>query len=128
MFVGDKETLKTFILKYHNNVDDDYKDVSANDFFTLNDDVDEYSYQTINADDHIFMNELETLVDRICTQRELILFLLLRSGRSSKDIAQIFELSVNRINQLTNQLIDKIIENKEWFNGQINAQTRAICE
>lgn len=33
MFVGDKETLKTFILKYHNNVDDDYKDVSANDFF-----------------------------------------------------------------------------------------------
>lgn len=117
MFVGDKETLKTFILKYHNNVDDDYKDVSANDFFTLNDDVDEYSYQTINADDHIFMNELETLVDRICTQRELILFLLLRSGRSSKDIAQIFELSVNRINQLTNQLIDKIIENKEWLNG-----------
>ena len=62
MFVGDKETLKTFILKYHNNVDDDYKDVSANDFFTLNDDVDEYSYQTINADDHIFMNDLDILV------------------------------------------------------------------
>lgn len=128
MFVGDKETLKTFILNYHNYVNDVEKEVSADDFFTLNDDVDEYSYQTINADDHIFMNELETLVDRICTQRELILFLLLRSGRSSKDIAQIFELSVNRINQLTNQLIDKIIENKEWLNGQINAQTRAICE
>ncbi|EZI36526.1 helix-turn-helix transcriptional regulator [Staphylococcus haemolyticus] len=117
MFVGDKETLKTFILNYHNCVNDVEKEVSADDFFTLNDDVDEYSYQTINADDHIFMNELETLVDRICTQRELILFLLLRSGRSSKDIAQIFELSVNRINQLTNQLIDKIIENKEWLNG-----------
>ena len=39
MFVGDKETLKDFILNYHNNVDDDYKDVSANEFFTLNDDV-----------------------------------------------------------------------------------------
>ena len=47
MFVGDKEALKDFILNYHNNVDDDYKDVSVNDFFTLNDDVDEYSYQTI---------------------------------------------------------------------------------
>ena len=39
MFVGDKEALKDFILNYHNNVDDDYKDVSVNDFFTLNDDV-----------------------------------------------------------------------------------------
>lgn len=55
MFVGDKETLKIFILNYHNNVDDDYKDVSANDFFTLNDGVEEYSYQIINADKHIFM-------------------------------------------------------------------------
>ncbi|WP_053025865.1 helix-turn-helix transcriptional regulator [Staphylococcus haemolyticus] len=128
MFVGDKETLKTFILNYHNYVNDVEKEVSADDFFMLNDDVELYSLEITHTDNHIYMNELEILVDRICTQRELILFLLLRSGRSSKDIAQIFELSVNRINQLTNQLIDKIIENKEWLNGQINAQTRAICE
>ncbi|MCH4491127.1 helix-turn-helix transcriptional regulator [Staphylococcus haemolyticus] len=117
MFVGDKETLKTFILNYHNYVNDVEKEVSADDFFMLNDDVELYSSEITHTDNHIYMNELETLVDRICTQRELILFLLLRSGRSSKDIAQIFELSVNRINQLTNQLIDKIIENKEWLNG-----------
>lgn len=128
MFVGDKETLKTFILNYHNYVNDVEKEVSADDFFMLNDDVELYSSEITHTDNHIYMNELEILVDRICTQRELILFLLLRSGRSSKDIAQIFELSVNRINQLTNQLIDKIIENKEWLNGQINAQTRAFCE
>ncbi|WP_053038740.1 helix-turn-helix transcriptional regulator [Staphylococcus haemolyticus] len=128
MFVGDKETLKTFILNYHNYVNDVEEEVSADDFFMLNVDVELYSSEITHTDNHIYMNELETLVDRICTQRELILFLLLRSGRSSKDIAQIFELSVNRINQLTNQLIDKIIENKEWLNGQINAQTRAICE
>lgn len=128
MFVGDKETLKTFILNYHNYVNDVEIEVSADDFFMLNDDVELYSSEITHTDNHIYMNELEILVDRICTQRELILFLLLRSGRSSKDIAQIFELSVTRINQLTNQLIDKIIENKEWFNGQINAQTRAICE
>ena len=128
MFVGDKETLKTFILNYHNYVNDVEKEVSADDFFMLNDDVELYSLEITHTDNHIYMNELEILVDRICTQRELILFLLLRSGRSSKDIAQIFELSVNRINQLTNQLIDKIIENKEWLNGQINAQTRATCE
>ena len=81
MFVGDKETLKDFILNYHNNVDDDYKDVSVNDFFTLNDDVDEYSYQTINADEHIFMNDLDILVDRIADFREYNIFMLLCNGR-----------------------------------------------
>ncbi|MCM3508662.1 MULTISPECIES: MarR family transcriptional regulator [Staphylococcus] len=92
-------------------------EVSADDFFTLNDVPETYLTQTTHTDDHIYMNELEIFVERVCTHRELILFLLLRSGRSTKDIAQIFELSVTRINQLTNQLIDKIIGNKECLNG-----------
>lgn len=113
----DKETLKTFILNYHNYMNDVEPEISADDFFMLNDEEEIYSTQTTHTDDHIYMNELEILVERVCTHRELILFLLLRSGRSTKDIAHIFELSVTRINQLTNQLIDKIIENKEWLNG-----------
>ena len=43
MFVGDKETLKTFILNYH--VTDDDMDIQVDDFFTLNDNVEPYSYQ-----------------------------------------------------------------------------------
>ncbi|WP_234014770.1 hypothetical protein [Staphylococcus chromogenes] len=73
----DKETLKTFILNYHNYVNDVEPEVSA-------DDLEIYSTQTTHTDDHIYMNELEILVERVCTHRELILFLLLRSGRSTK--------------------------------------------
>ncbi|PNZ86333.1 helix-turn-helix domain containing protein [Staphylococcus devriesei] len=121
MIDDDKETLKTFILNYHNYCDDEVNEISSDDFFMLKDDVALYSSETTHTDDHIYMNELETLVDRVCTQREVILFLLLRSGRSVKDIARIFELTETRINQLINQLLDKIIENKEGLNGQINA-------
>ena len=113
MFVGDKETLKTFILNYHNNVDDDYKDVSVNDFFTLNDEVEEYSYQKINADDHIFMNDLNLLVDRIADFREYNIFILLCNGRTFGDIAKILEMSKTRVQQLFDGLLNKIVENKE---------------
>ncbi|AGC91571.1 MULTISPECIES: MarR family transcriptional regulator [Staphylococcus] len=110
MFVGDKETLKTFILNYHNNVDDDYKDVSVNDFFTLNDEVEEYSYQKINADDHIFMNDLNLLVDRIADFREYNIFILLCNGRTFGDIAKILEMSKTRVQQLFDGLLNKIIK------------------
>ena len=110
MFVGDKETLKDFILNYHNNVNDDYKDVSANEFFTLNDDVEEYSYQTINADEHIFMNDLDILVDRIADFREYNIFMLLCKGRTFNDIAQILEMSKTRVQQLFDGLLNKIIK------------------
>ncbi|MBE7351642.1 MarR family transcriptional regulator [Staphylococcus epidermidis] len=110
MFVGDKETLKDFILNYHNNVDDDYKDVSANEFFTLNDDVEEYSYQTIDADEHIFMNELDILVNRIADFREYNIFMLLCKGRTFNDIAQILEMSKTRVQQLFDGLLNKIIK------------------
>ncbi|HCX2538279.1 TPA: MarR family transcriptional regulator [Staphylococcus aureus] len=113
MFVGDEETLKIFILNYHNNVDDDYKDVSANDFFTLNDGVEEYSYQTINADDHIFMNDLDILVDRIADFREYNIFILLCNGRTFGEKAKILEITQSRVQQLFDGLLNKIIENKE---------------
>lgn len=110
MFVGDKETLKDFILNYHNNVDDDYKDVSTNDFFTLNDDVEEYAYQTINADEHIFMNELDILVNRIADFREYNIFMLLCKGRTFGDIAKILEITQSRVQQLFDGLLNKIIK------------------
>lgn len=53
----------------------------------MNDVPETYPTQTTHTDDHICMNELEILVERVCTNRELILFLLLRSGRSTKNIA-----------------------------------------
>ena len=110
MFVGDKETLKDFILNYHNNVYDDYKDVSTNEFFTLNGDVEEYSYQTINADEHIFLNELDILVDRIADFREYNIFMFLCNGRTFNDIAQILEMSKKRVQQIFDGLLNKIIK------------------
>ena len=97
-------------MNYHNNVDDDYKDVSVNDFFTLNDEVEEYSYQKINADDHIFMNDLNLLVDRIADFREYNIFMLLCNGRTFGDIAKILEMSKTRVQQLFDGLLNNIIK------------------
>ncbi|EHJ08877.1 hypothetical protein [Staphylococcus simiae] len=109
MFVGDKETLKTFILNYHTHVTDDDKDIQADDFFALNNNEEEYSYQTIHADEHIFMNDLDMLVDRIADFREYNIFMLLCHGRTYEDIAQILEITKARVQQLFDELLDKIM-------------------
>lgn len=113
MFVEDKETLKTFIFNYHNYVNDDYKDIPVNEFFTLNDEVEEYSYQTINADKHIFMNELYAFVDKMATDKEYFIFDTLLSGRSYKEISQVLRCSIESIRKWFDNLLDKMIENKE---------------
>ncbi|SIK51888.1 Uncharacterised protein [Mycobacteroides abscessus subsp. abscessus] len=113
MFSEDKETLKTFIFNYHNYVNDDYKDIPANEFFTLNDEVEEYSYQTINGDKHIFMNELYAFVDQMATDKEYFIFDTLLSGRSYKEISQVLRCSIESIRKWFDNLLDKIIENKE---------------
>lgn len=64
----------------------------------------------------MYMNELDILINRICNDREYFVFMLLRSGRSIKDIANVFELSESRIYQLFDLLLDKIIVNKEGLN------------
>ncbi|MEJ7493881.1 MULTISPECIES: hypothetical protein [Staphylococcus] len=113
VFVEDKESLKNFILNYHLIENEETEDIEVDDFFQIDESLSFNTSETTNVDDHIYMNELDIIVDRICNDREYILFMFLRSGRPTKDIARIFELSESRINQLTNSLIDKIIENKE---------------
>lgn len=67
------------------------------------------SYQTINADEHIFMNDLDILVDRIADFREYNIFMLLCHGRTYEDIARILEITKVRVQQLFDGLLDKII-------------------
>jgi len=116
LFNDEKEHLKKFILNYHIIENEEMPDIEVDDFFQIDSNLATNINETTNADDHIYMNELDVLIDRICNDREYILFMLLRSGRSIKDIANVFELSESRIYQLFDLLLDKIIVNKEGLN------------
>lgn len=83
VFVEDKESLKNFILNYHliESEETEDEDIEVDDFFQIDDSLSFNTNETTNVDDHIYMNELDMLVDRICNERECVLFMLLRSGR-----------------------------------------------
>ncbi|PTI42347.1 pathogenicity island family protein [Staphylococcus succinus] len=113
---NEKESLKRFILNYHLIENEEMLDIEVDDFFQIDSNVATNINETTNVDDHIYMNELDILIDRICDDREYILFMLMSSGRSIKDIATIFGLSESRIYQLMDLLLEKIIVNKEGLN------------
>ncbi|MEJ7427819.1 MarR family transcriptional regulator, partial [Staphylococcus haemolyticus] len=69
VFVEDKESLKNFILNYHLIEDEGTEDIEVDDFFQINESLSFNINGTTNVDDHIYMNELDILVDLICNDR-----------------------------------------------------------
>ncbi|WP_436962815.1 sigma-70 family RNA polymerase sigma factor [Staphylococcus shinii] len=80
----DKATVKEFILNYHNTIDNN------------------------NVEDVIFFNELEAIVERVATEKEHNLFLLLSNGVSFEKAASIFGVQAQRVRQMLNDLLDKL--------------------
>lgn len=70
-----------------------------------------------NFEDAIFFNELETIVERVGTDKEFCLFLLLCKGVSYEKIGSIFDVQAQRVRQMFNALLDKL----EWKKGYFKA-------
>ncbi|MGW7928737.1 sigma-70 family RNA polymerase sigma factor [Staphylococcus xylosus] len=108
----DKATVKEFILNYHNTIDNNVtrdEDIGIDDFFNVNDQAEMNEIDNSNVEDIIFFNELEVIVERVATEKEHNLFLLLSNGVSFEKAGNIFDVQVPRVRQMLNELLDKIV-------------------
>ena len=107
----DRATVKEFILNYHkiqdNRVSCD-EDVGIDDFFNVNDQAETHEIDNSNVEDVIFFNELEAVIERIATEKEHNLFLLICNGVSFEKIGSIFGVQAQRVRQMLNDLLDKL--------------------
>lgn len=79
----EKKTVKQFILNYHNTIDNNVtlnEDIGTDDFFNVNDQSETHELNNSDVEDVIFFNELESVVERVATEKEHDLFLLLSNG------------------------------------------------
>lgn len=107
----DKATIKEFILNYHNTIDNNVtrnEDVGIDDFFNVNDEAETHELNNSNVEDVIFFNELEAFVERVATEKEHNLFLLLSNGVSFEKAGSIFDVQAPRVRQMFNELLDKL--------------------
>ena len=107
----DKDTVKEFILNYHNTIDNNVtcdEDIDIDDFFNVNDQAETHELNSRNVEDVIFFNELEAVVERVATEKEHNLFLLLSNGVSFEKVGSIFGVKEPRAKQMLNELLDKL--------------------
>lgn len=107
----DRATVKAFILNYHkiqdNSVSCD-EDVGIDDFFIVNDQAETHEIDNSNVEDVIFYNELEAVIERVATEKEYNLFLLLSNGVSFEKAGSIFGVQSQRTKQMFKKLLDKL--------------------
>ncbi|GGB91557.1 sigma factor-like helix-turn-helix DNA-binding protein [Staphylococcus nepalensis] len=109
----DKKTVKQFILNYHKTIDNSKEcdeDTSIDDFFSVNSQVDVEPIEENNVEESIFYNEIETLVEKAATDKEFCIFWLLAEGKTYKEVGRIFEVSGERVRQVFDRVLDKIVE------------------
>ncbi len=108
----DKKAIKQFILSCHKHINFDYEDkpIETDDFFELGAEVGHKRIDQMNTEDAIFLNELELAAETVGTFKEFYLFLLMAEGKTYKDMARIFEVGEQRVKQMLDKLIVKMIE------------------
>ncbi|WP_426443857.1 sigma-70 family RNA polymerase sigma factor [Staphylococcus xylosus] len=107
----DKATVKKFILNYHktiNNSDAYNEDIDIDDFFNVNNQAETSEIDNSNVEDVIFFNELEVVIERVATEKEYNLFLLLSNGVSFEEAGSIFGVKEQRAKQMLNRLLEKL--------------------
>lgn len=107
----DKATVKEFILNYHKTIENnDTRDeeVGIDEFFNVSDQPVNNVLDNNNFEDVIFFNELEAVVERVATEKEHNLFLLLSNGVTFEKAGSIFCVQEQRARQMLNELLDKI--------------------
>src|SRR5699024_4524992 len=109
----DKKTVKQFILNYHKTIDNSKEydeDTNVDDFFSVNDKQEAVPIDKNNVEESIFYNEIETLIEQVATDKEFCMFWLLAEGKTYKEVGRIFEVSGERVRQVFDRVLDKIVE------------------
>ncbi|MDW4289981.1 sigma-70 family RNA polymerase sigma factor [Staphylococcus saprophyticus] len=106
-----KKTVKKFILNYHktmNNSNECDEDVTVDDFFSVDNQQEAVPIDENNIEESIFYNEIEAIIESVATEKEHNLYLLLCNGVSFEKIGNIFGVKAPRVNQMLNELLDKV--------------------
>lgn len=106
----DKATVKKNIEEYRENKSQsniEIVDTSIEDFFSLETNVTD-EVQSLNVENYVYINNLIDEVNLVATDREFSILWLIISGREFKDIAKIFNLTVQRIRQIFDETIEKL--------------------
>ncbi|MFQ3838375.1 hypothetical protein [Staphylococcus pseudoxylosus] len=74
----------------------------------MNDQAETHELDNSNVEDVIFFNELGAVIERVATEKEYNLFLLLSNGVSFEKAGSIFGVQSQRAKQMLNQLLDKL--------------------
>ncbi|AWI44132.1 sigma-70 family RNA polymerase sigma factor [Staphylococcus nepalensis] len=109
----DKKTVKQFILNYHKTIDNSKEydeDTNVDDFFSVNDQQEAVPIDENNVEESIFYNEIETLIEQVATDKEICMFWLLAEGKNYKEVGRIFEVSGERVRQVFDRVLDKVVE------------------
>ncbi|UTI88158.1 RNA polymerase subunit sigma-70 [Mammaliicoccus sciuri] len=107
--IDDKQAMKEFISNYHKLVKPiEYQDEDIDAFFNLTDDTDTDILHDQNVDEHILFNEIESIIEKVASDKEYFIFLLLSEGKTYREVGKYFNLSGERVRQIYNKLIERL--------------------
>lgn len=91
-----------------NNSNECDEDVTVDDFFSVDNQQEAVPIDENNIEESIFYNEIEAIIESVATEKEHNLYLLLCNGVSFEKIGNIFGVKAPRVNQMLNELLDKV--------------------
>ncbi|WP_159314878.1 sigma factor-like helix-turn-helix DNA-binding protein [Mammaliicoccus sciuri] len=105
--IDNKQAMKEFISNYHKVAKpSNYQDEDLDTFFNLNDDAEIMHDHDIDA--HILFNEIESIIEKVASDKEYFIFLLLSEGKTYREVGKYFNLSGERVRQIYNKLIERL--------------------
>ncbi|MGK4468255.1 sigma factor-like helix-turn-helix DNA-binding protein [Mammaliicoccus sciuri] len=107
--IDDKQAMKEFISNYHKLAKPiNYQDEDLDTFFNLTDESDTDILHDQNIDEHIRFNEIESIIEKVASDKEYFIFLLLSEGKTYREVGKYFNLSGERVRQIYNKLIERL--------------------
>ncbi|WP_323709257.1 sigma factor-like helix-turn-helix DNA-binding protein [Mammaliicoccus sciuri] len=105
--IDDKQAMKEFISNYHKLAKPiNYQEEDLDTFFNLNDDTEIMHDHDIDA--HIRFNEIESIIEKVASDKEYFIFLLLSEGKTYREVGKYFNLSGERVRQIYNGMIERL--------------------
>lgn len=106
--IYDKKSVRNFIMNYEPLKEEPpmYEE-DINDFFSLDQQTTQIEMSD-NFEEHIFFNELSSVIESIGTEREVIVFDLLVYGWSYEKIGEMLMVTSGRVQQIFSRLLDKL--------------------
>ncbi|MFV5938942.1 sigma factor-like helix-turn-helix DNA-binding protein [Mammaliicoccus sciuri] len=107
--IDDKQAMKEFISNYHKLAKPiNYQDEDLDTFFNLTDESDTDIMHDHDIDAHIRFNEIESIIEKVASDKEYFIFLLLSEGKTYREVGKYFNLSGERVRQLYNEMIERL--------------------